>query len=159
MSTDRDDSRTPTTPRRALRDYVEEQARWRSQKASEYRGDRRNVASSDALRELADYVGRLPDSDGRLQVLAQLRDVLMPDGDVFMPGEEGSEMISRFGFDRQQPDWRAERVGEFLDALVAVCQREANDFRLQSLQDAAMTEEASKAMEDLDRAERASDDA
>jgi hypothetical protein len=159
VSTGRDDPRSLATLRRALHDYIEEQARWRSEKASEYRGDRRNVASADALRELADYVGRLPESDGRLQVLAEMRDVLMPGGDVFMPGVEGSEMISRFGFDRQQPDWRAERAGEFLDALVAVCQREANDFRLQSLQDAAMTEEASRAMEDLDRAERASDDA
>jgi len=153
-----DENREGPEVRAALQEYIGEQARWRAHKASEYREDRRNVASAEALRILADYVSRLPDTDSRLSALAELRDALLPSGDVFMPGEDAAQMISRYGFDRQQSSWQPERASDFLDSLVRVCQQEANHFRLQSLQEAATTDAALEALEDLDRAEEKSED-
>ena len=153
-----DDSRTSQTVRTALQEYIREQARWRSAKASEYRADRRNVTSSEALEGLADYVSRLPDDDSRLRRLNGLRDVLLPAGNVFSPGENAAGMISRFGFDRDQADWSTERTGEFVDLLVDVCEQEAYEFRIQSLQAAATTDGALAALDELDRAEEVDED-
>ena len=144
--------------RRALQDYVLSQADSRAQKAEE-RDDSRNDVSAEALRELADYIGRLPEGDGRLLALANLRDVLLPNSDVFMPGANAAEMISRYGFDRDRGEWSRERAGEFFDSLVEVCQQEANHARLESLQAAAMSEGASQAMGELDQAEEEAEDA
>ena len=144
--------------RAALRDYIGEQARWRREKASEYREDRRNVTSAEALEGLADYLTRLGESDSRLRRLADLRDVLLP-ADVFMPGERAVEMISRFGFDRDMSEWSRERASEFLDSLVEVCEQEANHQRLQSLGAAATTDAALEALEEMDRAEEVDESA
>jgi hypothetical protein len=138
--------------RAALRDYILQQARWRTEKASEHGGDRRNVTSAEALHDLADYVSRLDESDSRLRRLVGLRDVLVPAG-VFMPGKNAVQMISRFGFDRDMSEWSPERAGEFLDALVEVCQQEANHERLESLSAAATTDAALEALDEMDRAE------
>lgn len=87
---------TPTIQRR-LADYLVGQAEWRESKSEEYPDDKRNADSAAALRRLAAYVAGLPASHSTLRGIDRIQRAY--DCDVFLPGERGGELISRYGFD------------------------------------------------------------
>jgi hypothetical protein len=89
--------------RTMLAECLRGQAAWREGKAAEYPDDRRNAASADALRRLAEHVEALPEGDANLAVLSALHEPYHLD--VFSPGEEASYMLGRFGFDGAPGDF------------------------------------------------------
>jgi hypothetical protein len=98
-----------------IADYIEDQARWRDQKAVEYPEDARNEAAAEGLRKLAEYVRGLPDDDQRLATLFVLEATDI-DGEplaVFSPSTHVSREISRFCFNHQSEDY-----GGFLEELI-----------------------------------------
>jgi hypothetical protein len=98
-----------------IADYIEDQARWRDQKAVEYPEDARNGASAEGLKKLAEYVRGLPDDDQRLATLFVLEATDI-DGErlaIFTPSTHVSREISRFCFNYQSEDY-----GGFLKELI-----------------------------------------
>ena len=61
---------------RSARTIIDEQARWRREKAEEYPDDGRNERAANGLVELAEYVRSLPENDERLRELMSLSVVL-----------------------------------------------------------------------------------
>jgi hypothetical protein len=98
-----------------IADYIEDQARWRGQKAADYPGDARNEASAEGLKKLAEYVRALPDDDQRLATLFVLEatDTGGESRDIFSPGPQVSRTISRFCF-----NYHSENYGMFLYDLI-----------------------------------------
>jgi hypothetical protein len=82
-----------------------------------------NRRSADALRELSEHVMGLPQTDGRLQAIAELG---VPDGAFPDADHAVDRMIAAYGSNRQaqsHPD-------TFLRNLVAVADKVAKDRRL-----------------------------
>jgi hypothetical protein len=84
--------------------YLEDQAAWRYEKATEYPDDARNKRSAHGLRELAAYVRGLPSNDERI---IELGTIGVRDG-LFSPpvvgGPDASHAISRFRFNNPLDD-------------------------------------------------------
>ena len=141
---------TTAEVRPILAEYIEQQARWRDEKAALWPEDDRNAASARALRDLAHYVRALPDTDTRLEALAEIDEYVAPAGSL-MPGEEAVRAVARFGFHQPtNPDWRAESESEFLDRFVATCRAEAGAFSLEQLDEAASSDAACRALEEFE---------
>jgi len=103
-----------TAFRRVLAEHLRNQAAWRAGKADEYPEDARNARSAAALEALAEHVERLPDTDANLRLLAAVHESYA--SDVFSPSEEGAALISRFGFDQEEP---RDRFEQFLSQLAS----------------------------------------
>jgi hypothetical protein len=141
---------TTAEARAILAEYIEEQARWRDEKVAEYPKDDRNAASARALRNLAHYVRALPDTDKRLEALAEIAEYVAPAG-LLMPGEEGARLVPRYGFHQPtDPEWRPESESEFLGRFVAMCRAEAGAFSVEQLDEAASSEGAREALEEFE---------
>jgi hypothetical protein len=141
---------TTAEARAILAEYIEDQARWREEKAAEWLADDRNAASARALRDLAHYVRALPDTDTRLEALAEIAEYVAPAG-VLMLGEEAARALPRYGFHQPtDPDWRPESESEFLDRFVVTCRAEAGAFAMEQLNEAASSEGARDALEEFE---------
>jgi hypothetical protein len=99
--------------------HLREQSEWRAWKGEEYPEDDRNAISSRALEALAEHVETLPDEDSRIEALS-----VAIVGDRFMPGEEASRMISRYGFFTPGPRQASPDPDEFLTELAELVPRE-----------------------------------
>ena len=80
--------------RESVAEFCRTTAAWRRRKAEEYDRDARNLRTSAALEELADYVLTLPDDDERIR---QLTALTMLDGE-YAPGQRARYEIGRFRF-------------------------------------------------------------
>ncbi|MGI8411454.1 MAG: hypothetical protein ACR2QA_02970 [Solirubrobacteraceae bacterium] len=102
---------------------IESQASWRDQKAEEYPDDFRNARAADGLKQLAEYVRRLPDNDPRVQSLNPIA-VQPTGGDVFSPGAETDRLISRFCFDNDGTPPTDDQCSSFFDDVTEQAERE-----------------------------------
>ena len=113
--------------RQKLADYLHDQADWRWRKAEEYADDARNARSAEALEKLAAYVSSLPEKD---PVFVSLESVQATDADVYLPGDEGRDLISRYGFHQAPEDPRA-----FLQEILEAAERDQAEFVEQAEQE------------------------
>jgi hypothetical protein len=99
--------------------YLRGQSEWRAQQQEEYPEDDRYAISSRALTALADHVEALTDQDPRIEAMS-----VAIAGDRFMPGEEASRMISRYGFWTPDPRQPSPDPDDFLADLATLVPRE-----------------------------------
>ena len=95
--------------RESVAEFCRTTAAWRRRKAEEYDRDARNLRTSAALEELADYVLTLPEDDPRLRELRRLA----AEGDEFRPDQRVLYELGRFRFHHPETGLDA-----FLDTLV-----------------------------------------
>lgn len=108
------------TARTLLAGHMKDQAEWRTQKADEHPGDRRNSASAAALLSLSAQIETLPDEDPRLQRLDRIVTLC---GGVLPLGEQSSSMVSRYGFNLRAK----EDGGKFISSLIETMAAELPD--------------------------------
>ncbi|WP_261561613.1 hypothetical protein [Frankia tisae] len=107
------------TARREISAFVDNTARWREMVAEDYPEDERNTRSAAGLRELARWVGDLPDTDPRLVTLVTSapKDYFATGG--IAPAEICQRMTSRYRFGRSDvarpDDWLEMFVADFFN--------------------------------------------
>ncbi|MCX6023341.1 MAG: hypothetical protein NTZ05_16760 [Chloroflexi bacterium] len=107
--------------REVVLEAIEDQARWRAEKAREYPNDERNAQAAEGLRDLAAYVQALPEDGERLRLLHKYWTIDDEGGtsDMGMAGEEASRLLSRFRFNHSHED-----CDDLLEELVEASRRD-----------------------------------
>lgn len=112
---------------------VESSADWRAEKAKEYPDDRRNVRSSDALKELARNLAQLPGDDENVAAYEAAEERLLELDENYSTSEYESALISRYGFDYpvdgDAVDFLSVLIEEFQDRVKDAEERVAEEER------------------------------